>query len=84
MTDLDRMAYTQAVVRICVFEKRLLTKAQFNLLIEAKDLEEVFRLLDETEYSKSVSQISRKEDYEKLSEKNEKRLCDSQRNFSKP
>lgn len=63
---MDRMAYTQAVVRIRVLEKRLLTKAQFNLLIEAKDLEEVFRLLDETEYSKSLSQISRKEDYEEV------------------
>ncbi len=66
MTAVNRMDFIQAVVRIRVLEKRLLSELLFNRLIEAKDLEEVFRILNETDYAARLTAISRKEDYEHI------------------
>ncbi|HHT21310.1 MAG TPA: V-type ATP synthase subunit C [Tissierellia bacterium] len=47
---MTRDDYIQASTRTRVLEKRLLSRAQYDQLVEAKDMDEVFRLLSETVY----------------------------------
>lgn len=82
MTEVKRMDFIQAVVRIRVWEKRLLSKAQFNRLIEARDLQEVFRILSETDYAASLSEISRIQDYEQILSKELANLYEETREIS--
>ena len=66
MTSVNRMDFIQAVVRIRVLEKSLLSQDQFIRLIEAQDLEEVFQILHDTGYAERLARISRKEDFEQV------------------
>ena len=63
---MDKMDFVQGVVRTRVLEKKLLSRARLERMIEAKDIQEVFKALNETEYANAVSEVSRGEDYEKI------------------
>ena len=63
---MDRMDFIQGVTRTRVLEKKLLSRAKIDRIIEAKDIDEVFKALNETEYSNAVAETSRGEDYEKI------------------
>src|SRR5690625_319561 len=51
---MKRMDYTQAVVRIRVLEKELLTREKFEQMLEANDLQEVYQILQTTKYAKYI------------------------------
>ncbi len=63
---MNRMDYGRSVVTVRVFEKRLLTKNRLDRMIESETPEEVLKLLGETEYSQSMSDIQNVQDYEKI------------------
>lgn len=63
---MDKMDFIQGVTRTRVLETRLLSKARIERMIEAKDMDEVLRILNETEYASAVSGISRGEEYEEI------------------
>ena len=63
---MDRMDFIQGVTRIRVLENKLLDRAAIEKMVEAKDLEEVFRTLGDTEYASAVSQAGRPEEYETI------------------
>ena len=80
---MDRMDFIQGVTRTRVLETRLLSKAQIDRMIEAKDIGEVFKVLNETEYSNAVVGITRNEDYEKILSHELKRVYKLMRDISK-
>ena len=49
--------YAQSVVLSKVYEKRLLGKAKLNRMIDAKDEVEAFKILMDSEYSKSANNV---------------------------
>ncbi len=63
---MDRMDFNQAVIRVKVLEKRLLSRARVERMVDAKDMDEVFRILGETEYQQHLGLMNRNEDYEKV------------------
>lgn len=63
---MDRMDFVQGVTRTRVLEKRLLSRARIDRMVDAKDIDEVFKILSETEYSNGIANISRPEDYEEI------------------
>lgn len=63
---MDKMDFTQSVVRTRVLEKRLLNRTIIERMIDAEDIQGVFRILGETEYSNQVGKIDRPEDYDKI------------------
>lgn len=63
---MDRMDFTQSVVRTRVLETRLLQRTIIERMIDAKDLNEVLRILGETEYSTQIGKVERPEDYDKV------------------
>ena len=63
---MDRMEFTQAVVRTRVLETRLLSRAIIERMVDAKDIEEVIKILGETEYADSIGGLTRVEEYEKI------------------
>lgn len=63
---MDRMDFNQAVMRVKVLEKRLLSRARVERMIEAKDVSEVYRILQETEYQGSFIGVENPYDYEVL------------------
>lgn len=63
---MNRMDFSQAVIRIKVLEKRLLSRARLERMVDAKDMDEVFRILGETEYQQHLSNVARPEDYENI------------------
>lgn len=54
---MTRADYIQASTRTRVLEKRLLSRTQYDQLIEARDMDEVFRLLNETVYGPYFSKV---------------------------
>ncbi len=63
---MDRMDFIQAVTRTRVLETRLLSRARIERMVDAKDIEEVIKILGETEYSNVIGGLSRVEEYEKI------------------
>lgn len=63
---MDRMDFTQGVVRTRVLEKRLLSRAQIDRMIDSDGIEEVFRILGETEYASEASKVQDFYNYEKV------------------
>lgn len=61
---MDRMDFIQGVTRIRVLENKLLNKAAIEKMVDAKDLEEVFRTLGDTEYANAVTAVAGPEEYE--------------------
>lgn len=56
--------YLYAVTRIRALETKLLDKAKIERMIEAKNAEEVIKVLYETDYAGSISEMNGIEDYE--------------------
>lgn len=71
---MDRMDYIQAVSRTRVLEKKLLSRARIDRMIDAKDIEEVFKALNETEYSSAVSETKKGQEYEEILSKELQRV----------
>ncbi len=63
---MDRMEFIQGVTRTRVLETRLLSRPKIDRMIDADDIEEVIKLLGETEYSKSIAGINNVNDYERI------------------
>lgn len=61
---MDRMDFTQSVVRTRVLEKRLLQRTIIERMIDAQDMDSVIRILGETEYSNQLGKIERPEHYD--------------------
>lgn len=73
---MDRMDYIQAVTRTRVLETRLLSRARIERMVDAKDIEEVIKILGETEYANATIGLSRSEEYEKILSAELKRVYD--------
>ncbi len=63
---MDRLDYAQGVVMARVYEKRLLDKGRLDKMIDAKDADEAFKILLDSEYSKSTEGVEGVDDYELL------------------
>ena len=61
---MDRDKFIQLSATIRVLEKKLLTKADLDRLVEARDIEEALRLLGDTVYQAEVAKLERPQDYE--------------------
>lgn len=71
---MNRMDFSQAVIRVKVLEKRLLSRSKIERMVDAKDMDEVFRILGETEYQHHLGLLNRNEDYEKILYAEQKRI----------
>lgn len=58
--------YLYSVTRIRALETKLIEKSKLERMIEAKDGEEVFKILSETEYAVLISELSGVSDYETM------------------
>lgn len=58
--------YLYSVTRIRALETKLLDKAKIERMIEAKNADEIIKILYETEYASSVSEMKGIEDYESV------------------
>ena len=63
---MDRMDFAQAVTRTRVLETRLLTKGRIERMVDARDIDEVFKILGETEYQTALTGVTKGEDYERV------------------
>ncbi len=63
---MDRMEYTQAVATMRVYEKRLLDPVKIERMVDAKSADEVLKILQETEYSRSIGSSTRPEEFETI------------------
>lgn len=63
---MDIMDFTQAAARIKVLETRLLSRTKIERMVDAKDVEEVIKILGETEYSNAIGEPNKVEEYEKI------------------
>ncbi|MFA6941202.1 MAG: V-type ATP synthase subunit C [Clostridiaceae bacterium] len=61
---MDEMLFTQVIPRLRVLETRLLDKNKIDRMKDAYSLEEVLRILGETNYAASFSGMKKPEDYE--------------------
>lgn len=60
---MDKMNFTQAVARLRVLEKRLLTKVKIERMIDSTSEEDVLKILQESEYAGFMVNVKRPEDY---------------------
>lgn len=61
---MDRNEFVQPSVTTRIFEKSLLTKSDFERLIETTDIEDAIRALQETTYKEEISKLSAAQNYE--------------------
>lgn len=80
---MDRMDFIQGVTRTRVLETRLLSGTRLDRIIEARDIREIFKILNETEYSNAVSAVNRDDEYEKILSSELKRVYKLMREVSK-
>lgn len=80
---MDRMDFVQGVTRTRVLEKKLLSRARIDRMVDAKDIDEVFKILSETEYSNWVASISRPEEYDNILSQELQRVYKLMREISK-
>lgn len=66
---MDRNEFIQPSVTTRVFEKSLLTKSDFERLIEAVDINDALRILQETKYKEEVAKLSKAKDFEEVLDK---------------
>lgn len=62
---MNKDRYVHASTKVRMLESKLLTKEQFNRMIDAPSLEEAIRVLGDTIYAESFNKLERPEDYEK-------------------
>ena len=58
--------YLYSVTRILALETKLLDKAKIERMIEARNADEIIKILYETEYANSISEMKSIEDYESV------------------
>lgn len=63
---MDRMGYASAVGTMRVYEKRLLDQARIDRLVDSRDADDAFKILQETEYQRSMSGIKSPRDFESV------------------
>lgn len=63
---MDRMDFIQGVTRTRVLETRLLSGTRIDRMIEAKDIQEIYKILNETEYTNAVQGVNRDDEYERV------------------
>lgn len=63
---MNRMDFIQAVSRTRVLETRLLSRVTVERMVDGKDIEEVIKILGETEYASVIGGLNRVEEYEKI------------------
>ncbi|WFA08461.1 V-type ATP synthase subunit C [Tissierella sp. Yu-01] len=80
---MDRMDFVQGVTRTRVLETRLLSRTRIDRMIEARDIDEVLKVLNETEYSNSLAGITRGEEYEKVLSNELNRVYELMREITK-
>ena len=56
--------YLYSVTRVRALETKLLDKAKIERMVEAKNADEIIKILNETEYGSSISEMKDIEDYE--------------------
>jgi len=61
---LSENKYLYSVTRVRALETKLLDKAKIERMVDAKDAEEVIKVLYETDYAGSISEMKSVEDYE--------------------
>lgn len=62
---MERNEFIQASVTTRVFEKSLLTKSDFERLIESDDINEAIRILQETKYKEEVAKLEKAQNFER-------------------
>lgn len=70
-----------AVGRTWVIETRLVDAGKFDRMLDAKDVEEVFRILGETEYSGALANVKSPDDFEAVLEFERRRVFKLVRNL---
>lgn len=73
---MKKEAYIQASTRVRMAEKELLTKAQMTRLAEAQSIDELNRILQETDWQSDIANLDKPEEYEKMLDAQLKRLYD--------
>lgn len=63
---MDRMDFIQAVTRTRVLETRLLSRTRVERMVDANNIEDVIKILGETEYVNVLGGLERPEEYEKI------------------
>lgn len=63
---MNRLDFTQAVVRIRVLEKRLLSFETLERMIDAENTAEMIRRLNETDYARHVALMTKDLDFEQI------------------
>ena len=79
---MDRMEFIHSVTRTKVLETKLLSRAKIDRIIDAKDVDDALKVLNETEYSNSFSGVSGANDYEKILSNELTRVYDLMRDVS--
>lgn len=73
---MDYEKYIQASISIRVYEKDLLTKVDFDSLVDSPTLHKALMSLQDTVYKDSIQALKRDEDYESILSKELKRVYD--------
>lgn len=71
---MDNLIYTQAVARLRVLEKRLLNKVVIERMMDSTSVEDVLKILQESEYASFMVDVKRAEDYNILLKEELKRI----------
>ncbi|MDO5688944.1 MAG: V-type ATP synthase subunit C [Tissierellia bacterium] len=79
---MKREAYIQSSTRVRVLESKLLKREQFDRMIDAKDIDEVYRVLNETVYGPAFNKLERAEDYEQALKQETYRLYEEMKGLS--
>ena len=79
---MDRMEFIHSITRTKVLETKLLSRARIDRIIDAKDVDDVLKALNETEYSNSFSGVSGANDYEVILSNELKRVYNLMREVS--
>lgn len=66
---MNRQDFIQASARTRVLEKGLITRTQFERMVDAKDIQELFQILNETSYGDYFTKLDRPSDYEQALKK---------------
>lgn len=79
---MNKMDYGRSVVTIRVLEKKLFTQSKLNRMIDVETPDEVFKMLGETEYFQSMSDISDLQEYELILKRETERVFNLVRELS--
>lgn len=70
----DNPEYAYACGRVKALETKLFDRVRFERLASSKDIEELFKMLQDTDYSKYLSDVHKPSDFEILLKKENERL----------